>query len=118
MAKGDVARKVVRRLLLGHTRRADLANLPHLVRSFLFKMSRPENCTLHQIGLNGIQTNFYVVPTFSPSPSPSRSLGLLCIAAQAISPSVPHLESIPGGREKENIEGKEVGRRGRGKIIP
>lgn len=42
-------------------------NLSHLVCSFHFQWHVP-NCTLHQIVLNGIQTNFYVGPTFPPPP--------------------------------------------------
>lgn len=47
-----------------------------------------------------------------------HSLPLFRIAAQAISPSVPHLEPIPGGLEKGNIEAKEAGRKEKRKNNP
>lgn len=64
----NVALELVQRSLFGHAHATDPTNLPHLVQ-FPFKNVVYRNCTLHQIVLNGIQTNFYVVPTFSPSPS-------------------------------------------------
>lgn len=63
-------------------------------------MSRPE--TAHYFKL-------YLMASRQTFMSFQHSLPLFRIAAQAISPSVPHLEPIPGGLEKGNIEAKEAG---------
>lgn len=76
--------------------------------SFHLKCHVP-NCTLHQIVLNGIQTNFNVVPTFSLN-APLSPFSLL-IAKQAISPSpcsTSGLHSRWGVEKGENI-GKRKG---------